>query len=138
VTSQDKPTPKLTYRSRITNGTALLSGDADGRSVWARRFKDLISEHTSDLGGVEATSAAERSIIRRCAALTVECERMEAKFAANGEASESDLDLYSRVSGNLRRLHDALGYQRRAKPVISLKDYLEAKANEPTPADEGE
>jgi hypothetical protein len=53
-------------RSRITNGTAFLPV-IDGRSAWIRRAKDLISEHLSDLGGPDNTSAAERSITRRVA-----------------------------------------------------------------------
>jgi hypothetical protein len=84
----------------------------------------LIDEHIADLGGVEATSAAERSIVRRAATIAVELERMEARFAADGAASDKDLDLYSRCAGNLRRLHDALGYQRRAKHVDDLRAYL--------------
>ena len=125
-------------RSRITNGTALLPADVDGRSTWVRRLRDLIEEHISDLGGIEATSAAERSIVRRAATIAVELERLEARFAANGEASDRDLDLYSRAAGNLRRLHDALGYQRRAKPVMSLRDYLLAQSSNEPPQDDSE
>lgn len=72
--------PIRQQRSRITNGTGLLPG-VDGRSPWVRRCKDLIREHMSDLGGPDNTTAAERSILRRAATLTVECERLEAKFA---------------------------------------------------------
>ena len=67
-------------KSRITNGSALLPG-VDGRSPWVRRAKDIISEALADLGGVDNTSAAERSLIRRSAVLTVELERLEEKFA---------------------------------------------------------
>jgi hypothetical protein len=82
-------------RSRITNGTALLP-DVDGRSPWVRRVKDIIAAHLSDLGGEDNTSAAERSIVRRAATLTVELERLEGKFALAGEADRLDLDLYQR------------------------------------------
>lgn len=99
----DKPTQ--THRSRLTNGSVLLSG-VDGRSIWARRFRDLIEMHVEDLGGNDAVSAAERSIIRRASALTVELERMESRFALDGEASPEALDLYSRTAatceGSLR------------------------------------
>jgi hypothetical protein len=98
-------------RSRITNGTSLLPG-VDGRSLWVRRCKDVISSHLSD---VPDASAAERSIIRRAAVLTVELERLEAAFALAGEADPEALDLYGRTSGNLRRLLEAVGLQRRAK-----------------------
>jgi hypothetical protein len=47
---------KSAGKSRITNGTAFLPG-IDGRSAWIRRAKDLISEHLSDLGGADNTSA---------------------------------------------------------------------------------
>ena len=67
-------------RSRISNGSALLAG-VDGRSTWARRLRDLIALHLSDLGGEDAVSEAERSIVRRVATHTVKLERMEAVFA---------------------------------------------------------
>ena len=100
-------------RSRITNGSALLPG-IDGRCAWVRRAKDVIAAHLSD---IPDASAAERSIIRRAAVLTVELERLEAQFALAGEADAETLDLYGRVSGNLRRLLEAVGLQRRAKDV---------------------
>jgi hypothetical protein len=43
--------------------------------------------------------------------------RLEARFALAGEASERDLDLYQRTAGNLRRLLEAVGIQRRAKDI---------------------
>jgi hypothetical protein len=73
-------------RSRITNGSALLPG-IDGRLAWVRRCKDIIASHLSDLGGEDNTSESERSIIRRASVMTVELERLEAKFASQGEAS---------------------------------------------------
>jgi hypothetical protein len=69
------------------------------------------------LGGEANTSAAERSLVRRCAVLTVELELLEAKFATVGEASSDDLDLYQRTAGNLRRLLEAVGLQRRQRDV---------------------
>jgi hypothetical protein len=108
--------PKDKGKSRITNGTKLLPG-IDGRSPWVRRCKDLIAAHLSDLGGETNTSAAERSIVRRAAVLTTELELLEAKFAAAGQASSDDLDLYARTSGNLRRLLEAIGLQRRARDI---------------------
>jgi hypothetical protein len=107
---------KIRQRSRVTNGTALLPG-VDGRSAWMRRCKDIIAAHVSDLGGEDNISAAERSIIRRASVMTVELERLEAKFAAAGGASERDLDLYIRAAGNLRRLLETIGLQRRPRDV---------------------
>jgi hypothetical protein len=121
--SPDRPA-KDRRKSRITNGTRLLLW-ADGRSAWAKRFKDVIADHISDLGGPDNCSAAERSIIRRAATLTTELERLESKFALTGEASPDEIDLYSRASANLRRLLEAVGLQRRAKDITpSLAEYL--------------
>jgi phytoene dehydrogenase-like protein len=119
---------KRRQSSRVTNGSALLTG-VDGRSAWVRRCKDIIEAHLSDLGGEDNTSAAERSLIRRAAVLTTELERLEARFASAGEASERDLDLYIRAAGNLRRLLDALGLQRRPRDVApSLGELLREDA----------
>ena len=103
-------------RSRISNGSAVLPG-VDGRSTWARRLRDLIAMHLSDLGGDDAVSEAERSIIRRAAALTVELERMEVVFAVAGEASREQIDLYQRTANSLRRLLEAVGLQRRPRDI---------------------
>src|SRR5262245_10514021 len=92
--------------------------------------KDIIALHLSDLGGMDNTSAAERSIIRRASVMTVELERMERAFALAGEASAEDLDIYARVAGNLRRLLESVGLQRRARDISppSVAAYLEHKA----------
>lgn len=111
-------------RSRVSNGTALLHG-VDQRSAWVRRAKDLIGEHIADLGGAENTSAAERSLVRRASVLTVELERLETKFAAAGQASSEDLDLYQRTTGALRRILESLGLERRPRDVTpDLQTYL--------------
>jgi hypothetical protein len=115
---------KDAHRSRVGNGSALLTG-VDGRSAWVRRCRDLIDDQLSDLGGLTNTSAAERSLIRRASVLTVELERLETKFALAGEASDSDIDLYQRVAGGLRRLLEAVGLQRRARNVTpTVTEYL--------------
>ena len=135
--SSDRPAvdrPKDRQRSRITNGSALLQG-VDGRSPWVRRCKDVIAAHLSDLGGEDNTSAAERSIIRRASVLTVELERLEARFALAEQASPEDLDLYQRTAGNLRRLLEAVGIQRRPRdvtppnPLDYARDYTREDAN---------
>ncbi len=116
-------------RSRITNGR-LLPGD--NRGPWARRCRDLISEHLSDLGGLDNTSAAEQSLVRRAAVMTIELEALEQKFATVGAASATDLDLYIRASGNLRRLLEAVGLSRRARDVgeLTLGDLMRADIEE--------
>jgi len=117
-------------RSKITNGSAVLPG-VDGRSTWVRRLRDLISLHVADLGGDGAISEAERSIVRRACTMTVELERLEAKFATDGEATAQELDLYQRTAGNLRRLLESVGLERRARDVTPpLRDYIASRARE--------
>jgi hypothetical protein len=113
-------------RSRITNGASILPG-VDGRSTWARRLRDLICLYTADLGGPEAVSSAEASIIRRASCLTLECERLEVAFAT-AEARPEDLDLYQRMSNTLRRHLETNGLKRVAKDVTSVASYIEASA----------
>ncbi len=125
-------------RSRISNGSSLFGVKVDGRSVWARRLRDLINLHLNELGGENAVSAAKKSIIRRAATLTVELERLEANFALAGQATPQELDLYQRAAGNLRRLLKAIGLERHAKPIPHYKEEAarlmqERRANPPPP-----
>jgi hypothetical protein len=114
-------------RSRISNGSAVLPG-VDGRSTWVRRLRDLIALHLSDLGGEDAVSEAERSIIRRAATLTVELERMESIFALAGEAKPDQIDLYQRTANTLCRHLDRVGISRRPRDVTpTLAQYLAEK-----------
>jgi len=126
--SDCKDNHKSRGRSRVSNGHALLPDlpGIDGRSAWVRRCKDLISEHVADLGGLDNTSVAERSLVRRAAVISTEMELLEARFAAAGQASADDLDLYQRTAGNLRRLLEAIGLRRRSRDVTppSVGEYL--------------
>jgi hypothetical protein len=120
---------KSSGKSRITNHSHILPG-TDGRSAWARRLRDLISLHTADLGGQDAVSAAEASIIRRAATLTVELERLELLFATS-EARPEDLDLYQRMSNTLRRHLETTGLKRVPRDVTpTLSDYLKEASGE--------
>src|SRR5262249_4789665 len=124
-----EPVTKPEARSRISNGSQLLAG-VDGRSTWARRLRDLIELHTNDLGGDANISEAERAIVRRASVLIVELERMETDFAlANGAPNIATLDAYQRAAGNLRRLLESLGLQRRARDVTPTLQAYVAKAS---------
>jgi len=126
-------------KSRVANGSALFSGRIDHRSTWIKRVRETIADHLSDLGGIENTSAAEQSIIRRVSALTVECERLERTFALLGEDDPADreaLDLYRKLADSLRRSLESLhvGLGRRAREVAALppatSDHGRARASE--------
>jgi hypothetical protein len=116
-------------RARVSNGTVLLA-TGDNRSVWCRRVKDLIAAHMADLGGPSQCSEAERSIVRRISTLTCELEQLEVSFAANGQASERQLDLYSRVSSTVRRLLEAIGIQVRRPKQLSVIELMAEEDSE--------
>jgi hypothetical protein len=122
-------------RSKVTNGTKMLPG-IDGRSPWCRRLKDLMGLLMSDLGGVDNTSEAERSIIRRAATLEVELEILEYRFASAGNGAQpEDLDLYQRAAGNLRRLFEAVGVRRRPRNITpTLSEYISQRSNGTRPS----
>jgi hypothetical protein len=63
--------------------------------------------------------------VRRCAVLITELERREQKFALSEGATDEQLDTYARVAGNLRRLLESVGLQRRPREVLpSVDQYL--------------
>ena len=121
-------TRPATVRSRATNGSSLFAQGGDNRSAWARRLRDVLELHVSDLGGSDAISEAEKSIARRASVLTVELERIEAAFA-EGKGEPGTLDLYQRTTNTLRRTLEAVGLERRQKDVTpSLQQYIASKA----------
>jgi len=108
----------------VTNGTAFLM-DGDGRSIWARRCRDILADHISDMGGPKNVSSAERSLARRAAVLTTQLEQIEAQFSAADQADSKLLDIYVRGVGGLRRLLQTIGLERRARDLgPTLSDFL--------------
>jgi hypothetical protein len=111
--------PSRRTRARVTNGAA-LPADVDGRSALARRFRDLLGEIISDLGGAEAgLSESQRQLARRIATLSAACEQMEAAMAG-GE--RIDLEVYQRLTNTLGRACQRLGIKRQPREVGSCSD----------------
>ena len=114
-------------RSRVTNGNDLLP-NTDHRTVWVRRFRDVLALHLKDLGGETEVSEAEKALARRSACLVVELEQLEQKFAA-GEDTPKALESYQRCVNTLRRTLESLGLQRRARDVTPdplFRQFIEA------------
>src|SRR5262245_58326058 len=90
---------KRFFRSSITNGSAVLR-EVDHRSAYMRRFRDLISGHATDLGGIDVLSEGQYAIIRRAALLQTQLELMEQKFAEreDGVATTSEIETYQRAA----------------------------------------
>jgi hypothetical protein len=111
-----------TNRSKVTN--ARLRGkisahslfvDGDGRTPWARRYRDLVGLLCDDAGGLAVLTELKLSLIRRAAALILECERME-NALADGE--EIDVDLLARLSSHVRRISETIGLERVKRDVV--------------------
>ena len=96
----------------------------DGRSAFARRYRDIYAQLVSDLGA--DPSEAQTIIARRACTLAVWCEQSEAGLASGVEL---DIGEFTTATNALRRLLADLGLERRMRDVTpSLARYLEGKA----------
>ena len=89
-----------------------------------RRWRDLTELHAGDLGGEAYLSEAQKSLCRRAATLEVNLEQLEAVMS---EGKGCDLDVYNRLAGNLRRIFETIGLERKAKPIQDFHAYLANK-----------
>lgn len=116
-------------RSSVTNGRRDFV-EADGRSAWARRFRDLCGIYAAHIGG--APTPPQESLIRRIAALDVESEKMEGALA-EGRKDDVDLELYNRVAGTMRRLLADLGFESSKRDITPnpLADHFARPVGKP-------
>jgi hypothetical protein len=120
--------PSLRQRSRLSNNAGLLSGEADGRTAIARRFRDLTNAIITDQGGVDRLAEARLQLIRRFSAAAVIAETMEARLA-NGE--DIDVNAHALLCSTLVRLSTRIGINRTAREIVpSLSQYLKMKATD--------
>jgi hypothetical protein len=111
----------------VTNGKTHFV-EADQRGPWARRWRDVLAEIVSDLGGHHGLSEAQRQLARRCATISIACERMEGE-AAQGKAI--DLIAYGMLTDRLGRALQRLGIKRIARDVTpDLQTYLTSRARQ--------
>src|SRR5262249_8872182 len=101
-------------RSRVSNGKALFV-EADGRGPWGRRFRDVLAEIVSDLGGADRLSEGQRQLARRAATISIACVKLEGEAAAGAVI---DLELYGRLTDRLGRAFQRLGLERRAREIL--------------------
>jgi hypothetical protein len=94
-------------RSAVTNRKRLFV-EGDGRSPWARRWRDLVELHAGDLGGMDLLSEAQLSLIKRASTIEVELEQVEGRLSSGRDA---DLDLYTRSASHHRRILETLGHR---------------------------
>jgi hypothetical protein len=114
-------------RSRVSNGTDVLPG-VDGRSLIARRYRDICAAIATDQGGAERLSETRLQLIRRFAAAACLAEAMEARLA-NGE--QIDLAEHAQLASTLVRIAQRIGIDRLPRDVTqTLSQYLAGHAEE--------
>jgi hypothetical protein len=109
-------------RSAVTNGKR-LHVVAPGDTKWARRWRDVLAEIINDLGGADLLSEGQKQLARRCATISIACERMEGEAA---QGNEIDLDAYDTLTDRLGRCFQRLGLKRQARNIRppSVSEYL--------------
>jgi hypothetical protein len=113
-------------KSRITNGRKFLP-QVDGRSVLARRFRDIASALITDQGGPELLSEARNQIIRRMAAAATVSEQLEADTA---RGNPLDLNAHALLTNAICKCADRIGIDRRSKTVGPMLSDILDKANQ--------
>lgn len=117
-----KAPPPPQFRTRRGNGDTVLVG-VDGRSMMARRFREITAEISADIGG--DTTEAQRHLIARAATLACWCEARETELA---QGQPFDASQYSAVTNTLRRLLNDIGLERSARDITpTLNDFLAAR-----------
>lgn len=118
-----KAPPPPQFSTRKGTGAIVLAG-VDGRSMMARRFREITAGIESDLGG--DLTEAQRHLVARAATLACWCEERETELA---QGQDFDALQYSTVSNALRRLLSDLGLQRVARDVTpDLQSYIRGRA----------
>jgi hypothetical protein len=102
----------LTIRSKITNDPLAVRG-VDGRSMAARRYRDVAIAIADDLGGQDLLSEPSKILVRQAAGMTVAVEDLSAKVVAGEDV---DLEQLTRLSNVLGRTLQRLGLKKPAAP----------------------
>jgi hypothetical protein len=110
--SVEQTSPKL--RRCVSNGTRLFSVGLDGRSSLSRRFRDIVADIASDLGGYDQLSEIQRQLVRRIASLAMMAEAIEADLVGSrdidverygqlcdriGPLTAAELEIFTSVTG---------------------------------------
>jgi hypothetical protein len=114
-------------RSRVSHGHDVLP-DVDGRSVIARRYRDITRAIFVDQGGLDRCLESRQQLIRRFAAAAVLAEQLESRLA-NGE--QIDIQEHATLSSTLVRLAQRIGIDRVAQNITpTLAEYIAQKESE--------
>jgi hypothetical protein len=112
----------LTIRSALTNDPLALRG-VDGRSMVARRYRDVAIALADDLGGQDKLSEPSKILIKQAAAMTVQVEGLQSKIVSGEDV---DIEQLTRLSNVLGRTLQRLGLKRAASKStkLTVPEYL--------------
>jgi hypothetical protein len=111
---------KACARSRVSNGRDVLP-DIDGRTVVARRYRDIAGAILIDQGGTDVCSESRKQLIRRFAAAAVLAEQLEAQLA-RGDAI--DIQEHALLCSTMVRVAQRIGIDRIPRDITSLGQIL--------------
>jgi hypothetical protein len=122
---------QLYARSSVSNGRDILP-DIDGRSLVARRYRDISFAMLADQGGDDQCSESRKQLIRRFAAAAVLAEQMEAQLARGESINISE---HALLCSTMVRVAQRIGVDRVARNITpTLEQYLERRRSEATDA----
>lgn len=125
IASDHDAPKKPVRRSKAGNGNTLFVDDVDGRTVVARRYKDILSAVIEDQGGIDHVSEITQHLARRFAGLAVQAEALEAALARGESISLAD---HTQLASTLTRLATRLGVGRKAREIVpTIEGYVAAK-----------
>ena len=109
----------------MSNGHDVLPS-VDGRSLLARRYRDIANQVAVDAGGADCLSEAKLQLIRRFSAVACLAEAMESKLA---QGKQIDITEHSLLCSTMTRLAQRIGVERVPKNVApNLEQYLSSNA----------
>jgi hypothetical protein len=117
-------------RSKVTNGRKMIA-DLDGRSVPARRWRDLVIGYADDFGGLANLTEVQRTLISQAATLAVEGEKLSVAVL---KGKSADSEALTRLANATQRVLQQLGATRRqprGQAQAELSAYLARTHEEP-------
>lgn len=111
-------------RSRVSNHRDILP-NIDGRSVVARRYRDILAAIIVDQGGLDRMAEARVQVARRFAACCVLAEELEARLA---NRQQIDIAQHATLTSTMVRVAQRIGINRTAKNITpDLNTYIRTK-----------
>ena len=122
-------------RARESNDTRVLPG-VDGRSLLARRYRDIASQIVADQGGLSYLTESRLQLIRRFTAAACIAEQIEAKLA---KGEEIDVAKHALLCSTMVRVANRIGIDRIARDIsTTLSDILRKDRAESMRATQGD